>query len=184
MLSKKQSMMAGLCLLVAGAVWADDTLTISMHKVAAKGSGAAIGTITATDTDHGLLLTPNLSKLSPGVHGFHVHEKSSCDDKGMAAGDHVDPDHTGKHAGPYSKEGHTGDLPALTVDKNGKATLPVLAPRLKVSDLKDHALVIHTGGDNYSDTPKLGGGDGRFACGVVGEEHAKDKDEHDKDKKE
>ncbi len=31
-------------------------------------------------------------------------------------------------------------------------------------------LVIHEGGDNYSDTPKpLGGGGGRIACGVVPE---------------
>ena len=47
-------------------------------------------------------------------------------------------------------------------------TLPVLAPRLKVSMLQGHALVVHEGGDNYSDLPlPLGGGGARFACGVV-----------------
>ncbi|MRR17699.1 MAG: superoxide dismutase [Cu-Zn] SodC1, partial [Deltaproteobacteria bacterium] len=30
------------------------------------------------------------------------------------------------------------------------------------------SLMIHVGGDNYSDVPeKLGGGGGRLACGVV-----------------
>ncbi|EDQ9399748.1 superoxide dismutase family protein, partial [Salmonella enterica] len=45
----------------------------------------------------------------------------------------------------------------------------LLAPRLKsLSELKGHSLMIHAGGDNYSDNPaKLGGGGARFACGVV-----------------
>jgi Cu-Zn family superoxide dismutase len=40
--------------------------------------------------------------------------------------------------------------------------------RLGVDDLRGHALMIHEGGDNYSDQPKpLGGGGARIACGVV-----------------
>jgi Cu-Zn family superoxide dismutase len=84
-----------------------------------------------------------------------------------AAGGHFDPLMTGKHEGPYGN-GHSGDLPFLYVDKDGKALLPVLAPRLKVSDLKGRSLMIHAGGDNYSDVPeKLGGGGSRLACGAV-----------------
>lgn len=127
-----------------------------------------LGTITAADTPKGLLLTPNLSELPPGPHGFHVHQNPSCGDQGMAAGGHLDPEHTGKHLGPYNMHGHLGDLPALVVDKEGRATVPVLAPRLKLADIQGHSLMIHAGGDNYSDTPKpLGGGGARIACGVV-----------------
>jgi Cu-Zn family superoxide dismutase len=43
----------------------------------------------------------------------------------------------------------------------------VPAPRLKLSDIQGRALVIHEGGDNYSDTPENGGGKGRIACGVI-----------------
>lgn len=44
----------------------------------------------------------------------------------------------------------------------------MVAPRLKLADVKQHALMIHVGADNYSDTPKpLGGGGGRMVCGVV-----------------
>lgn len=130
--------------------------------------GKQLGTITVTDTPHGLLLTPNLSGLPAGLHGFHVHQNPSCADKGMAAGGHLDPDHSGKHLGPYNAKGHLGDLPALLVDQNGNATLPVLAPRLKLADIQGHSLMIHEGGDNYSDDPKpLGGGGIRIACGVV-----------------
>jgi Cu-Zn family superoxide dismutase len=46
--------------------------------------------------------------------------------------------------------------------------MPVLAPRLKVADIKGRSLMIHAGGDNYSDLPvKLGGGGARIACGVI-----------------
>jgi Cu-Zn family superoxide dismutase len=113
--------------------------------------------------------------LPPGTHGFHVHEKADCgpgvkDGKqqaGIAAGGHFDPAGTGKHEGPAGK-GHIGDLPALTVDKDGKASNPVIAPRLKLADVKGRSLMIHAGGDNYSDKPApLGGGGGRVACGVI-----------------
>ena len=127
-----------------------------------------LGTVSAEDTAYGLLLTPTLSHVSPGAHGFHLHEVANCQNGAQAAGGHWDPQKTDKHLGPYNNLGHLGDLPALTVNADGTATLPVLAPRLKSKDLKGHALIIHEGGDNYSDSPqKLGGGGARVACGEV-----------------
>jgi superoxide dismutase, Cu-Zn family len=160
--------------LVAGFVYAAGQ-TVTINLVTTDGVGKEIGKITASDTEHGLLLTPDLSDLPPGLHGFHLHEHPSCepakkDEKmtaAQAAGGHFDPKTTAKHEGPYG-HGHMGDLPALYVAADGKATLPVLAPRLKAEDLKGHALVIHSGGDNYSDSPgPLGGGGARIACGAV-----------------
>lgn len=149
--------------------------TVTLHLVSADGIGKEIGKVTLTDTKYGLLLTPSLSDFPPGIHGFHVHENGSCDpskkdDKmvaALAAGGHFDPDKSGKHEGPYA-EGHLGDLPPLYVDADGKASVPVLAPRLKAENIKGHALMIHAGGDNFSDQPAaLGGGGARVACGVV-----------------
>jgi len=148
---------------------------VTIHLVTADGVGKEIGKITATDGPYGLVLKPELSDLPPGVHGFHMHENPSCepakkDDKmtpAQAAGAHLDPKKTGKHEGPYA-DGHWGDLPALYVGTDGKADVAVLAPRLKAADLKGHSLMIHAGGDNYSDQPApLGGGGARIACGVV-----------------
>lgn len=86
---------------------------------------------------------------------------------GLAAGGHYDPANTDFHSGPYG-EGHLGDLSLLYADSKGEANSPILAPRVKVSDLKGRSLMIHAGGDNYSDNPKkLGGGGARMACGVV-----------------
>ena len=151
---------------------------IPMSSVNAEGIDKSIGSITAVDTPDGLKLTPNLRNLPAGEHGFHVHEKPSCEaapdpDKGGAmapafgAGGHFDPATTGKHEGPAGM-GHQGDLPLLVVAANGKATKPVVAPHLKLKDISGHAVMIHAGGDNYSDQPaKLGGGGGRIACGVA-----------------
>lgn len=136
------------------------------------GTHEKIGTVKADDTIYGLLLKPKLRHLPPGVHGFHIHEYCSCEDRGMAAGGHLDPTKTHQHKGPYAGNGHLGDLPVLIVNGDGKATLPVLAPRLKLALIEGHSLMIHAGKDNYSDKPeKLGGGGARLACGNIGYAH-------------
>lgn len=151
-------------------------LTVTVNDIDAKGVGKAMGTVHMRDTRYGLFIAPGLSGLPPGIHGFHVHENPACrptapDGKtgaGLAAGSHYDPARTGKHLGPEDERGHLGDLPVLVVDPDGTATLPVLAPRLKVKDVRGRSLMIHAGGDNYADQPApLGGGGARMACGVI-----------------
>lgn len=166
-------MIAALLVLVGSA--SAGQIVVQMNLINAQGVGASIGTVTLTDTSEGLKLAPALSGLTPGNHGFHIHEKPECaaglkDGKpaaGLAAGGHYDPASTGKHEGPAGK-GHLGDLPILTVGADGRATETVVAPRLKTGDVKGRSLMIHAGGDNYADVPeKLGGGGGRIACGVI-----------------
>lgn len=159
--------------LIMASIWTmaavADTTQIAIYKIIPNSdkSNIDLGIITATDTAYGLLLTPDLNTLPPGIHGMHIHENPSCANGGLAAGGHLDPQHTSKHLGPYNNDGHTGDLPALTVTADGNARQPVLAPRLKVADLKGHSVIIHAGGDNYSDAPPMGGGGARIACGVI-----------------
>lgn len=153
---------------------AQQSMQVRMFLVDEAGVGIDIGTITATETRYGTLFQPKLTNLIPGLHGFHVHENPDCGpgkkdgkaEAGGAAGGHYDPQKTGKHAGPYG-DGHLGDLPALFVNDEAEARHLVLAPRIKLADLKGRALMIHEGGDNYTDQPTLGGGGGRMACGIV-----------------
>lgn len=158
----------------AGAQAASDT--VEMHLVTPQGVGQSIGTVKVTETADGLEFAPSLHALPPGEHGFHVHTNGSCQpamkegkaSAAEAAGGHFDPQHTGKHEGPNGM-GHSGDLPLLVVDNDGKATGAVLALRLQtLGQIKGRALMIHLGGDNMSDQPKpLGGGGARYACGVI-----------------
>lgn len=153
-----------------------DEVTVPMSLVSADGVGPSIGTIRAVDTASGVRFEPALSDLPPGQRGFHLHETGDCGAAlkegehaaGHAAGGHWDPEGTGKHLGPEG-QGHRGDLPALDVGADGRATTPTPpAPRLRVADLHGKALMIHAGGDNYADEPEpLGGGGDRIACGVV-----------------
>lgn len=144
------------------------SLTIPMVLIDEKNQETSIGSVIADDTIYGLMLRPALHGLPPGVHGFHIHEAPFCSNHAMGAGGHMDPVRTGRHAGPYRGNGHLGDLPVLIVDADGRSRLPVLAPRLRVSSITGHALMIHAGGDNYADEPeKLGGGGARIACGVI-----------------
>ena len=148
---------------------------VPMNLVDENGVGKEIGKVTITESQYGVVLTPELTGLTPGVHGFHMHENPSCEPKekdgkkvpALAAGGHNDPAGTKRHGSPWG-DGHQGDLPALYVDATGNANLPVLAPRVKMADLKGRSLMIHAGGDNYADLPDpLGGGGARIACGVI-----------------
>lgn len=159
--------------LSAASVFAD--VVIPMNLVTANGLGASVGQVTVSESQYGLVFTPNLKGLTPGTHGFHLHQNPSCeaiekDGKivaGGAAGGHYDPAATNAHGTPWG-DGHLGDLPVLIVEANGTAMQPVLAPRLKLSDLSGRALMIHAGGDNHSDHPAaLGGGGARVSCGMI-----------------
>ena len=152
------------------------TATAMIHSISATGVGGPLGTVTFMDSAQGLVITPKLSGLPPGAHGFHIHDKGDCGPgmnqgkpaAGFAAGGHYDPGDTKKHLGPLSTAGHRGDLPVLVVDSRGDATKPVIAPHLTVAEIRGHSIMIHAGGDNYSDTPApLGGGGARIACGVI-----------------
>ena len=174
-LARKVAATLMLSILGTGYALADST-SVTVSKVNAQGTSEEVGQISIEETEHGLLFTPELKSLPGGLHGFHVHEYGSCDpahkegemSAAASAGGHFDPDGKGEHLGPYA-DGHLGDLPALYVDEQGNAATPVLAPRLKsVEQLQGRALMIHAGGDNYSDDPKpLGGGGARLACGVI-----------------
>lgn len=149
-----------LCYSVAHAGQMSTTLSTTGDKP------QTIGEVVFTETPYGLLITPNLSNLAAGLHGFHLHQHPDCGDHAMKAGGHFDPAKTDSHLGPYA-DGHLGDLPVLYVSDKGQANTPILAPRLKLSDLNGLTLMVHAGGDNYSNTPALGGGGAREACGVI-----------------
>ncbi|WP_041958662.1 superoxide dismutase family protein [Sulfurospirillum arsenophilum] len=151
---------------------------VALSLATSEGVGEKIGEVTISETKYGLVFTPSIKGVPAGVHGFHVHANPSCEPlkaadgkvtPAGAAGGHFDPKATNAHKGPYSDDGHLGDLPALYADANGDITTPVLAPRLTSLDqIKEHALMLHAGGDNHSDHPAmLGGGGARVACGVI-----------------
>ncbi len=154
----------------------DTAIQVAMQRATAEGVGESIGSVTVRESPAGAVFSLSLTGLPAGQHGFHVHEHGSCAphageggamEPAGAAGAHWDPQSTGRHLGPEGA-GHLGDLPLIEVGADGAASASVTAPRIQsIADLRGRALMIHAGGDNYTDTPANGGGGARLACGVI-----------------
>jgi Cu-Zn family superoxide dismutase len=157
-----EQLILGMFTLLITSITNADTITSDVSKT----DGTSVGKIVFEDSQYGLLIKPQLKGLPEGARGFHIHQHPDCGNHAMNAGAHLDPANTNSHQGPYG-QGHLGDLPVLVVDSAGAAIIPLLAPRLKVKDIQGHAIMIHEGGDNYSDNPALGGGGARIACGKI-----------------
>lgn len=153
-------------------------LRVPVHLLTLKGDGKGkvVGYIDLEDTDLGLVLTPGIHfpPLKMGQRGFHLHEngdlrpglKDGKKSRAVKAGAHYDPHKTDTHQGPYGN-GHLGDLPPLFFDEQGVATTPVSAPRLTLADAMGRSLIIHVGGDNFTDDPPNGGGRARILGAIV-----------------
>ena len=148
------------------------SMSATVNRVTAQGTAERVGTVTFRDSEYGLIAEPDLRGLPPGPAGLHVHQNPSCQPSGGtpggAAGSHYDPDNTGVHRGPYA-EGHLGDLPNLIVEQDGTASIPVLAPRVELSDLEGRSLMIHAEKDAYHEhgDHAHGAGGARAYCGII-----------------
>lgn len=122
------------------------------------------------------------SKLTPGLHGIHIHETGNCEPFAAAKGHYdgnvdaaVNPEasvNPGLANHPY----HLGDLQNLYVDESRKGSLYTVTTRVTLSDglntLFDKdgsAFVIHELQDKYLPDPptKDAPGGPRIACGVI-----------------
>ncbi|MBI3564789.1 MAG: superoxide dismutase family protein [Elusimicrobia bacterium] len=112
-----------------------------------------------------------LHGLTPGEHGFHIHEFGSCEDSAKAAGGHFNPK---KHEhGQALKDGvaktHAGDLGNITADAAGDAKLDVTLKGVSLTKdfaVAGRAVVVHEKVDDFSQP--VGNAGGRVACGVIG----------------
>lgn len=134
--------------------------------------GKALGTITLTQTPHGVLLQGDLSNLPPGTRAIHFHETGRCDSPFTNAGGHYNPTqrvHGFKSAGGY----HAGDLPNIGIGANGTGRVDHLSRDVTLGtgpgslfDGDGTSIVVHGGPDDYATDP-AGGSGARIACGVV-----------------
>jgi Cu-Zn family superoxide dismutase len=134
-------------------------------------SGSKVtGVVSFSARGDGLFVEARISGLTPGEHGFHVHEVGDCSaaDAASAKG-HFNPGSKshGHHGGA---ERHAGDMPNLVADGAGNASI---AAELKLLTLGSDAngivgrsVVIHADPDDYKSQP-AGNSGKRVACGVI-----------------
>src|SRR5690554_8004379 len=80
--SKKQGLSlvttSAALILAASQAIAEPKLEVEVFEAGVEGRGDSIGTVTLTAYDHGVLIESDLTGLSPGIHGFHLHENPDC----------------------------------------------------------------------------------------------------------
>jgi Cu-Zn family superoxide dismutase len=150
------------------------------HAPAAPARGVAVlaptagstvhGTVTFTATDDGVRVTAQLEGLTPGNHGFHVHEFGDCSAAdGTSAGGHFNPAGA-PHAGPDAGTRHTGDLGNLSADTQGMASYNRLDSTVRLDgphSVIGRGVIVHAAPDDLTSQP-TGNAGGRVACGVIG----------------
>lgn len=142
--------------------------------------GEPAGQAVLTTVPDGVEIVMNVEKLTPGLHGFHIHAQGSCapgpDATGKtvdfgAAGGHFDPLGSKQHGHPeHGTVRHAGDAPNLMADAQGKASLRTTNSMVTLlpgaSSVIGKALVVHADPDDYKTNP-AGNSGARVLCGVI-----------------
>ena len=131
---------------------------------------SAQGTVKFYETDDGLRAAVSLRDLSPGAHGFHIHQNPSCANDAQAAGGHWDPHDTNDHGSPDENlsDRHAGDLGNVEPGADGTVETTITVPTYDPDehDLDDLAVVVHAGRDDLETDP-AGDAGARVACGII-----------------
>src|SRR4051812_46359001 len=148
---------------------ADETQKAVAVLSPASGSSVA-GTITFTKSGDSVKVTGDITGLTPGKHGFHVHEFGDCSDpKAASAGGHFNPG-SHQHGAPDASDRHAGDLGNIEADASGKAHVDLTDKAMKLTGdngVIGHAVIVHEKADDLKTQP-TGDAGGRLACGVIG----------------
>jgi superoxide dismutase, Cu-Zn family len=154
--------------------------TATVKLMTATGAVAGQAILTAMPT--GVEIAVDAEGLAPGLHGFHIHANGTCapgPDAATgqtvafgAAGGHFDPGASHKHGQPGAPASvnHAGELPNLSADATGKATLRYLNTQVTLtqgeSAVIGRSLVVHANADDYATNP-AGNSGGRVLCGRI-----------------
>lgn len=145
-----------------------ETKTATCELVSIGDSGVK-GTIKLVQTGDTVKITGKVTGLTPGLHGFHVHEKGDLSDTktGASAGGHFNPTNQ-PHGKPTDKKRHVGDLGNIEADKDGVANIDMQDKVISLSgenSIVGKALLIHEGEDKF--TQPVGDAGGRVAFGKI-----------------
>ena len=128
------------------------------------------GIVTFTKTDAGIHVIADIDGLTPGKHGFHIHEYGDCSKAdGTSAGGHFNPENV-EHGGPNDAVRHVGDLGNVVADENGHAHLDLTDKMISFSgkhSIIGRGIIVHMGEDDLKSQP-TGAAGARVACGVIG----------------
>jgi superoxide dismutase, Cu-Zn family len=134
-------------------------------------SGSQVqGVIAFAKVSEGVRVRGTFSNLSPGLHGFHIHEYGDCrTEDGASAGGHFNP-RDQIHGGPDAEQRHVGDLGNIQADEKGNGRVDFIATALSLEgdeSIIGRSVVVHERQDDFRTQPDGDTGT-RLACGVIG----------------
>jgi len=121
-------------------------------------------------------LSLNVTGLTPGKHGVHLHAVGKCEPDFTAAGGHFDPGPASNTDPDANHPFHMGDIPNVLAGADGEGFMKITTTRvtlsagpLSVFDADGTAIIIHGNEDKgTTGAPKSGvSGGPRVACGVL-----------------
>jgi Cu-Zn family superoxide dismutase len=155
----------------AGSAGGAGDVTKAIAMIHPLGNSKVEGKVVFTKVDGGLEIAAELSGLTPGKHGFHVHEFGDCSvADGKCAGGHFNPEKK-PHAGPDAAERHDGDFGNIESGADGKATykrVDKLATLNGPHSIIGRAVIVHAAADDLKTQDPPGNAGARLGCGVIG----------------
>jgi Cu-Zn family superoxide dismutase len=161
-----------------GSAAAPNIVKVDVHNA----NGALVGKVRLAKQGQKVIVNADITGLTPGFHGFHVHAVGECVPPFTSAGGHFNPAGVGHGQ-------HAGDMPPLFVTADGVARAEFATDSFAIAQLFDadgSAIIVHALPDNLAhiptryqsttegvlgpDSATLATGDAgaRVACGVVG----------------
>lgn len=161
---------AATALFVAGCASMGGPGSRATAKLAPTAGNAAAGTVTFARNGDRVRVVAEVSGLTSGAHGFHVHEKGDCSaPDATSAGGHFNPGGQ-PHGNPAAGAHHAGDMPMLVADASGNAALDVTLSTIALggdaNSIVGRAVVVHKDPDDFKTQP-AGNSGARVACGVI-----------------
>ncbi|SHN36757.1 superoxide dismutase, Cu-Zn family [Duganella sacchari] len=167
------SRLLAVCLAMAATGLAQAAATTAEAELKPTQGNNVSGTVRFAQQDGKLTIDADVKGLTPGVHGFHLHEKGDCSaPDGTSAGGHFNPG-SQQHGDPAHAMHHGGDFGNLTADASGNAKLHLVVPTSQISldagaagNVVGRGLIVHADADDFMTQP-TGNSGKRLACGVV-----------------
>ena len=132
----------------------------------------AKGTLTFRSTPHGVRVAVEMTGLTPGLHGFHLHEVGDCSaPDASSAGSHFAP-RPMPNGAPSDDRHHAGDFGNLEADDAGRVDAEFLSGSISLGSadtrfgIVGRAAVVHADRDDLETQPS-GDSGSRVACGVI-----------------